>query len=97
VTPERPALAERIMRFALLLLLSFMVAGVSTWALGATWEAIGGGEMSVHGWIALALGILGTSGLAWGLMALAFLSHREGWDDRVNNSLDPGRPPDHDR
>lgn len=97
MTPERPALAERIMRFALLLLLSFMVAGVSTWALGATWKAIGGGEMSVHGWIALALGILGTSGLAWGLMALAFLSHREGWDDRVNNSLDPGRPPDHDR
>ena len=24
-------------------------------------------------------------------MGLAFRSHREGWDDRVDNSLDPGR------
>jgi hypothetical protein len=89
-------LASGITRFLLLLLLSLMVAGFSTWALGATWQAIGGGEMSVHGWTALAIGILGTFGLAWGLMALAFRSHREGWDDRVNNSLDPGRPDDLD-
>jgi hypothetical protein len=24
-------------------------------------------------------------------MALAFKSHREGWDDQVDNTLDPGR------
>ena len=90
-------MGAKLTRFLLLLLLSLMVAGFSTWLLGVTWEAIGGGEMSGHGWTALALGILGTFGLAWGLMSLAFRSHREGWDDRVNNTLDPGRPPDHDR
>jgi hypothetical protein len=47
--------------------------------------------MSVHGWIAMGLGVLGTVGLAWGLMSLAFRSNREGWDDQVDNRLDPGR------
>jgi len=50
--------------------------------------------MSVHGWIALGLGVAGTVGLGWGLMALAFRSSREGWDDRVDNRLDPGSRPD---
>jgi cation transporter-like permease len=67
------------------------VAGAIAWSLDLFWRAIGGGPMSVHGWIALTLGVLGTVLLAWGLMALAFRSHREGWDDRVDNSLDPGR------
>lgn len=82
---------NRIARFSLVLLLSLMTAAFCTWALGATWTAIGGGEMSFHGWTALALGILGTFGLTWGLMALAFKSHREGWDDQVDNTFDPGR------
>ena len=48
-------------------------------------------DLTLHGWIALTLGVLGTIGLTWGLMSLAFRSHRDGWDDRVDNSLDPGR------
>jgi len=47
--------------------------------------------MSVHGWIALGLGVLGTVGLSWLLMSLAFRSDRDGWDDQVDNRLDPGR------
>lgn len=86
----------RATRAILSVLLALMTAAFATWALGATWTAIGGGEMSVHGWTALALGILGTFGLTWGLMALAFKSHREGWDDQVDNTFDPGRK-DHDR
>ena len=74
-----------------------LVAIVSTLAVSWLWSAIGGGQMSVHGWIALSLGVAGTVGLAWLLMALAFKSNREGWDDRVDNTLDPGRDEPGDR
>lgn len=73
------------------LLVAGAIAAAATFGLSVAWAAIGGGELPLHGWIALALGISGTVGLAWGLMALAFKSHREGWDDRVDNTLDPGR------
>ncbi len=84
-------MVSRIVRFLMLLALSMFVAAVLTFGLGLFWIAIGGGAMSVHGWIAMGLGVLGTVGLAWVLMSLAFRSHREGWDDRVDNRLDPGR------
>ena len=74
--------------------LALAVAGVATWGLGLFWVAIGGGDLPLHGWIAMALGVAGTVGLTWALMALAFKSHREGWDDQVDNSLDPGRQDD---
>lgn len=79
------------LRFALNLLLALLVAAVATWGLAAVWRAIGGGELNVHGWIAMSLGVLGTVGLAWLLMALAFKSDREGWDERVDNTFDPAR------
>lgn len=81
----------RIARFLMLLGLSMFVAAGLTFGLGLFWVAIGGGAMSVHGWIAMGLGVLGTVGLAWALMGLAFRSDREGWDDQVDNHLDPGR------
>jgi hypothetical protein len=80
-----------VARLLLRLLIACGIAGGATWGLGWTWTAIGGGALPIHGWIALTLGVLGTGGLAWGLMALAFRSDREGWDDRVDNSLDPGK------
>lgn len=84
-------MAGRLLRFLLNLLLALLIAAGATFAISWTWSAIGGGEMSMHGWIALLIGVFGTVGLAWGLMALAFKSNREGWDDRVDNTLDPGR------
>ena len=91
-------MANRFVRVLLSLCLAALIAGGATWALGVFWFAIGGGAMSVHGWIAMGLGVIGTVGLAWVLMSLAFRSHRDGWDDRVDNSLDPAkRPPDDDR
>ncbi|MGV8928545.1 MAG: hypothetical protein ACOH1E_02235 [Brevundimonas sp.] len=53
------------------------------------WTAIGGGPLGLHGLIALSLGVFGTVAMAWGLMALAFKSSREGWDDRPDN---PDKP-----
>ena len=89
-------MVARIVRFSLLTLYALLISAAATWGLNLFWLAIGGGPLPVHGWIAMGLGILGTAGLAWGLMALAFKSNREGWDDRVDNTLDPGRDDRHD-
>ena len=83
-----------MLRFLRNLGLACAVAVLSTLAISWSWSAIGGGAMSVHGWIALSLGVVGTVALAWFLMALAFKSSREGWDERVDNTLDPGRDDD---
>lgn len=80
-----------LVRLILRTLLALAVAGLATWGLGLFWVAIGGGDLPLHGWIAMALGVAGTVGLTWALMALAFKSHREGWDDQFDNTLDPGR------
>lgn len=78
-------------RFCLYALIALALSAAATWGLGLFWVAIGGGDLPLHGWIAMGLGVAGTVGLTWVLMALAFKSHREGWDDQVDNSLDPGR------
>lgn len=65
-------------RFLLALGLAIIIAGAATLGLAAYWRLIGGGAMSVHGWIAMGLGVLGTVGLAALLMSLAFRSDREG-------------------
>lgn len=75
-----------------LLLRILWVVGVATLATGAVslaWTAIGGGPLGLHGLIALSLGVLGTVALTWALMALAFKSSREGWDERPD---DPDKP-----
>ncbi|HZV85165.1 MAG TPA: hypothetical protein VFF48_09285 [Brevundimonas sp.] len=84
-------MASRVVRFLRNLLTAATIAGAATWLISLCWLAIGGGDLPLHGWIALLIGSFGTVGLAWALMGLAFRSHREGWDDRVDNSLDPGR------
>ena len=84
----------RIVRLLRALLLAGSIAAGATALLALVWTAIGGAELTTHGWIALSLGVVGTVLLAWVLMALAFKSDREGWDDRVDNRLDPGREDD---
>jgi hypothetical protein len=84
-------MVERFIRLSLIAVLGLSLSGAATWGLGRFWVLIGGGPLPLHGWIAMGLGIAGTVGLTYGLMALAFKSHREGWDERVDNTLDPGR------
>lgn len=50
------------------------------------WDGSGGSAMSVHGYIALALGAFFTFALTAGLMALVFYSSRQGYDDEVGNT-----------
>jgi hypothetical protein len=78
-----PALTAR--RLLLKLLLIVGVAALATAAVSLAWTAIGGGRLGLHGLIALSLGVLGTIALTWTLMALAFKSSREGWDDRPDD------------
>jgi hypothetical protein len=85
---------SRLVRLLFNTLIALAVAAGATVGVSWLWRAIGGGELTVHGWIALSLGILGSVALAWALMALAFKSDREGWDDRVDNTHDPGRDDD---
>lgn len=73
-------------RLLLKLLILVVIAAVATAAIVLAWIAIGGGPLPVHGLIALSLGVLGTVGLTWGLMALAFRSDREGWDERADRT-----------
>ena len=88
---KTPRVEGRAGRFLLALGLAVAIAAVATLGLAGYWRLIGGGPMSLHGWIAMGLGVLGAIGLSWLLMSLAFRSDREGWDDRVDNRLDPGR------
>lgn len=87
-------MSQRLVRFARSLLIAVGVAVVATLGINAAWSAMGGADLTMHGWIALGLCISGIIGLTWGLMALAFKSSREGWDDRLDNSPDPGGRPD---
>ncbi len=60
-------------------LLLAAVIVLSAWV----WMSTGPVAMSVHGWIALSLGVVLTLGLAVGLMALLFHSSRSGHDENV--------------
>lgn len=50
------------------------------WA-SMAWSSADGTEMSVHGWIALTLGVVFSLVIGCGLMALMFYSSRSGYDE----------------
>jgi hypothetical protein len=63
----------------LLALLAASIAGLwFVWTMGHL------SVLSVHGWIALGLGVSLSIGLGAGLMALSFHSARAGYDDRAD-------------
>ncbi|MFV3127371.1 hypothetical protein [Niveispirillum sp. KHB5.9] len=76
----------------LALLLAAAVGGVMAW------NAVGGGgpeqQISLHGFIALGLGVLGCLAVGGGLMALVFFSHRSGHDRAVHEETSRQMPPD---
>lgn len=52
------------------------------------WGQIGDTEMSVHGYIALGLGVVATLVIGGGLMGLVFYSSRHGYDEGVGREDD---------
>jgi len=56
------------------------LAAFAVWGLITTWDFAGDVKISVHGYIAMALGVGGTVLLAGGLIWLAYYSARKGYD-----------------
>lgn len=81
-------LRSALMKTALLVffLLGFLGLTVG-WAIWG-WQQTAGVEMSVHGYAAMALGIIFTLVVGCGLMALMFYSSRRGYDERVSDLSD---------
>ncbi len=76
------------------ILAAAILAGLSilavTFLVQAWWHI--DAKMSIHGWIALTLGVVVTMAVGVGLMALVFFSARRGWDDAAAGD-DSDKPP----
>ncbi|MBV8777207.1 MAG: hypothetical protein JO032_08410 [Alphaproteobacteria bacterium] len=59
---------------------ALLLAVVIAVAIG-NWGAVGGSGITLNGWIALILGVLLTTAVGVGLMALVFISSRRGFDE----------------
>lgn len=58
---------------------------------GAAWLLAGLDSVSigVHGWIALILGVIFSLAVGGGLMALVFISSRQGYDEKAHMAPHP--------
>jgi len=56
------------------------LAGLAVWGVVVTWDFAGDVKISVHGYIAMALGVGGTALMTGGLIWLAYYSARKGYD-----------------
>lgn len=86
----------RVMLICLLLLLLGAAAG-GIWAWNVAGDGSAGTGISLHGFIALGLGILGSLLVGGGLMALVFISSRSGHDQAVHEETVRQMPPDDGR
>ena len=57
------------------------ILAAAIWLAARTWLAAAGSPMSTNGYVAMALGIIFSTVLGCGLMALLFYSSRHGYDD----------------
>ena len=64
----------------LLIIASIIGIGLMLWGV-TQWWAMLGINLTMHGWIAYALGVLGSFFVAGSLFYLVFKSAREGYDD----------------
>ena len=92
MVPQRPEPVGSTLTARRLLTGFFLILGITgaaTLGVSLAWTAIDGGPLGIHGLTALSLGVFGVVALTWTLMALAFKSSREGWDDRPDH---PDKP-----
>ena len=69
---------------ALLILALFGLLALAIWFAGTAWVHLGGDDIPLYGWFAIAGGVLVSLGVGGGLMALVFYSSRHGYDDDAN-------------
>lgn len=65
----------------LLMVALFGLLAGALYVMVAGWNLEGDVEMSAHGYVAMALGILFSLLIGAGLMGLVFYSHRRGYDE----------------
>jgi hypothetical protein len=70
------------------------ILAASVWLAARTWLLSAASPMSANGYVAMALGVIFSTLLGCGLMALVFYSSRHGYDDI---SYDKPDRPDNDR
>ena len=77
-------MSPRVVGWIALAIAIVAVAIVASEAAGV-WRALGASEMSLAGYLAMALGVLFSLALGVGLMALVFFSNRRGYDEQDRN------------
>jgi hypothetical protein len=70
-----------IMRSWLWTIPLFALLALAIWFAGVAWQRLGGGEIPLYGYAAIAGGVVFSLLVGGGLMALVFYSHRHGYDD----------------
>lgn len=73
-----------------LFLIILVLGSLATGGLISLLAYLDGTEMSIHGWIAMWIGVVLSMALGAGLMALVFYSARRGYDDRITLEPPPG-------
>lgn len=68
----------------LLLVVLLAMLAFALWGFTQAWRMAGNTPISIHGYVALTLGVVLSLALGGGLMALAFYSARKGYDDDQN-------------
>lgn len=68
------------MKIAALVVALLGILALSVYGVAQAWKGVGL-ELSLHGWIALTLGVVLSIALGVGLMSLVFYSARRGYDD----------------
>ena len=69
------------MKIGLIISVLLALLGVAIWWGVHAWTSLGEVEMSVHGYVAMILGIIFSLLVGCGLMALGFYSSRRGYDE----------------
>jgi hypothetical protein len=69
-----------------------VVAAAVTVVIGRFWNALGAADISPVGWLAMGFGVVVTTALGIGLMALMFFSSRHGYDDAQGEDLERTTP-----
>jgi hypothetical protein len=66
-----------------LMIALFAILAAAAWLVVRTWIDTSGSPMSIHGYIAMTLGIVFSLIVGCGLMGLVFYSSRYGYDDEA--------------
>lgn len=74
----------------LLVVILFSLLASALWGVWEMWFSIEDVDISIHGFIALALGAFFTLLLGGGLMWLAYFSSKHGYDERTIHPGDEG-------